>query len=171
MTKKKQIEANRRNARHSTGPITADGKQRSRRNAVRHGLSAETVICARVHAEDYAGLDAAIIADYDAQRLRLANCCGEFAAPPPCHQGNSSQRHFHLHGKVFIVTGPCGTVLPGNMVWQYAGTDTVPVNWLSCPESPYHPAIDDYQSAGEMRLLEISDCSVSESRIGPGCAV
>src|SRR3954451_11454234 len=67
MTSFKQIEANRRNARHSTGPITEDGKQRSRRNAVRHGLTAETVISALENADDYQAFEAAIIADYDAQ--------------------------------------------------------------------------------------------------------
>jgi hypothetical protein len=32
---------NRRNARHSTGPVTDEGKQRWQRNAVRHGVTAE----------------------------------------------------------------------------------------------------------------------------------
>jgi hypothetical protein len=40
----RQIEANRRNAAKSTGSKTDAGKQQSRRNAVRHGLTAETVI-------------------------------------------------------------------------------------------------------------------------------
>ena len=66
MTSSRQIEANRRNARKSTGP-TAAGKQRARCNAVRHGLTAETVIGALEDAEDYKAFEAAIIADYDAQ--------------------------------------------------------------------------------------------------------
>src|SRR4051794_7815365 len=80
MTLLKQIEANRRNARQSTGPITDEGKLRSRRNAVRHGLTAETVIGALEDAEDYTAFEAAVIADYDAQSaverelvLRLAS--------------------------------------------------------------------------------------------------
>jgi hypothetical protein len=67
MTSFKQIEANRRNARKSTGPITEEGKLQSRCNAVRHGLTAETVIGALEDAEDYKAFQAAIIADYDAQ--------------------------------------------------------------------------------------------------------
>ena len=66
MTSYRQIEANRRNALKSTGPKTEAGKQASRRNAVRHGLTAETVIGALEDAEDYKSFEAAITADYDA---------------------------------------------------------------------------------------------------------
>ena len=80
MTSFKLIEANRRNARKSTGPTTQEGKQRSRCNAVRHGFTAETVIGALEDAEDYSAFEATIVADYDAQSaverelvLRLAS--------------------------------------------------------------------------------------------------
>src|SRR6516164_148336 len=80
MNSYRQIEANRRNALKSTGPKTEAGKQASRCNALRHGLTAETVIGALEDAEDYEAFEAAITADYDAQSaverelvLRLAS--------------------------------------------------------------------------------------------------
>jgi hypothetical protein len=80
MSSLKQIAANRRNALKSTGPSTEEGKEHSRCNAVRHGLTAETVIADLEDAEDYQAFEAAVIADYDAQTaverelvLRLAS--------------------------------------------------------------------------------------------------
>ena len=80
MTSYRQIEANRRNALKSTGPKSEEGKQASRCNALRHGLTAETVIGSLEDAEDYKAFEAAITADYDAQSaverelvLRLAS--------------------------------------------------------------------------------------------------
>jgi hypothetical protein len=80
MTSFQQFEANRRNALRSTGPKTDDGKQRSRANAVRHGLTAETVVGILEDAEDYKAFEATIISDYCAETavarelvLRLAS--------------------------------------------------------------------------------------------------
>ncbi len=44
MTSEKQLEANRRNAMRSTGPKTDEGKARSSRNNLRHGLTGQITI-------------------------------------------------------------------------------------------------------------------------------
>jgi hypothetical protein len=64
MTSPSQIEANRANAEHSTGPATAAGKAAVRFNATRHGLTSQ-VACMRW--EDRAAFDkfcAAMVAEY-----------------------------------------------------------------------------------------------------------
>ncbi len=75
-----RLQANRRNAPRSTGPKTEDGKERSRANAFRHGLTAETIVASLEDAEDYSAFEAAIISDYCAETavarelvLRLAS--------------------------------------------------------------------------------------------------
>ena len=90
MSSLKQIEANRLNALKSTGPTTAEGKQRSRCNAVRHGLTAETLIAELEDPEDYEAFEATVISDYDASSaverelvLRLASVAVETS---PCNR-------------------------------------------------------------------------------------
>ena len=80
MTSLKQIEANRRNSLKSTGPRSEEGKQRSSRNAIRHGLTAETVLEPLEDPEDYKLFEEAIAAEYDGESaverelvLRLAS--------------------------------------------------------------------------------------------------
>jgi hypothetical protein len=105
MTSFRQIEANRRNARKSTGPITQEGKQRSRCNAIRHGLTAETVIGTLEDAEDYQAFEAAIIADYDAQSaverelvLRLASLLWRLRRATTMETGLFEIQAEHLSG-------------------------------------------------------------------------
>jgi hypothetical protein len=105
MTSYRQIEANRRNGRKSTGPKTEEGKQRSRRNAVRHGLTAETVISALEDADDYRAFEAAIIADYDAQSaverelvLRLASLLWRLRRATTMETGLFETQADHLNG-------------------------------------------------------------------------
>src|SRR5476649_33302 len=65
MTSQRQTEANRRNALLSTGPRTEDGKERSRQNAVQHGLTAETVIIGIEDAAEYRAFESEIVTEYD----------------------------------------------------------------------------------------------------------
>jgi len=79
MTSFRQIEANRGNALKSTGPKTEDGKRRSRRNAVRHGLTAETVVVALEDIEDYQAIRSGYYCS-----LRRPNCRGARTGAPAC---------------------------------------------------------------------------------------
>ena len=65
MTTFRQIEANRRNGQKSTGPKTESGKQRASQNAVRHGLTAETVIKLLEDPDDYHAFEMSVTADYE----------------------------------------------------------------------------------------------------------
>jgi hypothetical protein len=64
MTSLKQIEANRRNALESTGPTSVNGKHVSRRNALRHGFTAETVLEPLENPEEYRTFEATILSEY-----------------------------------------------------------------------------------------------------------
>ena len=111
MTSFRQWQSNRRNAAKSSGPITPEGKERSRRNAVRHGLTAETVIGALEDAEDYKAFESAVIADYDAQStverelvLRLASALWRLRRATAIETGLFAIEVNHLSN--------AGTVLP-----------------------------------------------------------
>ena len=104
MTSYRQIEANRRNALKSTGPKSEEGKQASRCNALRHGLTAETVIGSLEDAEDYKAFEAAITADYDpvsaVERelvLRLASILWRLRRATTMETGLFEIQADHLH--------------------------------------------------------------------------
>ena len=104
MTSYRQIEANRRNALKSTGPKSEEGKQASRCNALRHGLTAETVIGSLEDAEDYKAFEAAITADYDAQSaverelvLQLASILWRLRRATTMETGLFEIQADHLH--------------------------------------------------------------------------
>ena len=52
MASNKQLEANRTNAKNSTGPRSQAGKARSSLNSRKHGLTAKTLIIVGENAED-----------------------------------------------------------------------------------------------------------------------
>ena len=85
MTSFRQIEANRRNALKSTGPSSEEGKQQSRLNAVRHGLTAETVIGTQSRAVVPEGVylepGVAVLLD-QLSTTRTLCCCARMARRP-----------------------------------------------------------------------------------------
>lgn len=117
MASLKQIEANRQNALSSTGPRTEQGKKRSRRNALRHGLTAETVIEGFEDPNDYRAFEDAVMADYNPRstverelvlrlasllwRLRRATAieAGLLAIQTEIHRERRQAREFERHGQ------------------------------------------------------------------------
>jgi hypothetical protein len=72
----KRIEANRRNAKKSCGPRTAEGKNVARRNALKHGLTAEKLVVLGEDADEFqfmADAHRAAFRPQNAVELALAN--------------------------------------------------------------------------------------------------
>ena len=59
-----QIDANRRNAQHSTGPKTPEGKAASKRNATKHGLLANEAVLAVESMPEFEQLLSAFLDEY-----------------------------------------------------------------------------------------------------------
>jgi hypothetical protein len=164
MTSYRQIEANRRNAFKSTGPKTEEGKRRSRCNAVRHGLTAETVISTLEDADDYEAFEAAIIADYDAQSaverelvLRLASLLWRLRRASTMETGlfeiqANHLKEFRQTGRAVLTSHGAVYALSVNSEWDPASysikssTDVVAVS----DPSLTGPAIDP--------VVEIATC-------------
>jgi hypothetical protein len=67
MTTLRQIEANRRNGILSRGPKTAEGKERSSKNAIQHDLTAQTIVLPNEDASLYELLRDNLVDDYTPQ--------------------------------------------------------------------------------------------------------
>jgi hypothetical protein len=64
MATQKQIEANRRNAKKSTGPKTEAGKAKAKFNAVKHGMTAEVAVLPHEDKHSYEELRRSTIESY-----------------------------------------------------------------------------------------------------------
>jgi len=80
-TSEAQIKANRENAKRSTGPRTEQGKARSRLNALRFGLTADTIVLPGEDPEELEMLYARIFddlepeGDFEEQLVQRIFCC------------------------------------------------------------------------------------------------
>jgi hypothetical protein len=69
MASEKQLQANRANARNSTGPKTLAGKARSRLNSRKHGLTAKMLIIVGENADDFDQLRAELLEEHEPQSV------------------------------------------------------------------------------------------------------
>ena len=67
MATRKQIEANRANAKKSTGPRTTTGKHRSRLNSRKHGLTAKLLVIGEEDPAEFETLRDELMVEYDPQ--------------------------------------------------------------------------------------------------------
>ena len=65
MVSQRQLEANRANAKRSTGPKSVSGKARSRLNAITHGLTSRQLVVGAEKPEDFDALREALFADLE----------------------------------------------------------------------------------------------------------
>jgi hypothetical protein len=166
MTSFRQIAANRRNASKSTGPTTEEGKQRSRFNAVRHGLTAETVIGALEDAEDYKAFEGAITADYDAQSaverellLRLAGLLWRLRRATTIETGLFEIQAGHLSG---LAQYQYVDATSRQIVHALFGQPSVLPDQQSAPSSA--TAEVEMTHAGEARIAGVRDLSLHLAR-------
>jgi len=61
-----KIEANRENAKHSTGPRTNSGKVKASRNSIKHGLTAKEIFIAPGEEEEFRSFSTDLIAELNA---------------------------------------------------------------------------------------------------------
>jgi hypothetical protein len=80
MVSQQQLEANRANARRSTGPRTTEGKSRSKMNALTHGLSAKAIVIGDEKPEDFEALRDAVIAHYQPNTAFANDAADRYAA-------------------------------------------------------------------------------------------
>ena len=69
MASEKQLQANRANAKNSTGPKSLAGKARSRLNSRKHGLTAKMLIIAGENADDFDQLRAELLEEHEPQSV------------------------------------------------------------------------------------------------------
>lgn len=65
MATQKQIEANKRNARKSTGPKSKEGKQASSRNALKHGVLSKKAVSEYEDRQEYDALLSQLISELE----------------------------------------------------------------------------------------------------------
>src|SRR5262245_61015258 len=79
MGSKQRLEANRSNAKRSTGPRTQPGKDRSKMNGLKHGLTAKSGVIDGEDPREFEALRAGLERDFDVQTMTEHELVGDLA--------------------------------------------------------------------------------------------
>ena len=79
MASPRQIEANRANAKHSTGPKSSEGKSVAAKNATKHGLLAIDAVLPDENYEDYLSLLSDLTEEFQPSGVIETSCVGRIA--------------------------------------------------------------------------------------------
>jgi hypothetical protein len=138
MTSPARIAANQRNALKSTGPKTEAGKEVVSRNALKHGLRAQSVVCTDESSREYEEFAAAMIADL---------------APADSVENQLAQRIVTCTWRLLRMVNAEATMFDS---WRFEEDDA-----LMPSESPYSRRFEN--STGEMTALSRYEASLDRS--------
>jgi len=79
MTSQRQIEANRANAKHSTGPKSTEGRSVAAKNAIKHGLLAQDAVLPDENYEDNLSLLSGLTEEFQPSGVIETSCVGKIA--------------------------------------------------------------------------------------------
>ena len=155
MSSARKIAANRANAQRSTGPQTIEGKQQSRYNATRHGLSGKQVVVDGEDPKRYEALLRDLIDAYQPANAAELNLVEEIA-----QNFWRLQRARAIEAEMFYLCGSEPVVSMNNEPAQF---DRI-LRYMTSIERAYHRAIDQLQETQKLRAK--LEATRSETEVG-----
>lgn len=114
MTTEKQRRANGRNALKSTGPKSATGKKRVRCNAIKHGLTAVTVVTPQESVTEYKRFEDALYEEFQPESVVERELVGRLGSIlwRLRRAVSFETAYFELRHKAMAETTTCPTLVP-----------------------------------------------------------
>lgn len=173
MATEKQIAANRRNAQRSTGPRTPEGKARSSRNALKHGILSRELTQEGESAEELVDLIEALRADLRPEGAvesalihRIADCIWRLLR---CHEWEFDLMYNNMNDYVVLAQHYRQELytewLPGQAFSMATNWRALAFRRLACHEKAIEGRF--YGSMKELERLQAARASRADGPGGP----